>query len=282
VRSLIFSAEDSAEDTIVPRLIALGAQRGKIHIAGRVRQANEAGEIVRRAVSLNRDLPSIERLLDKHSDIRLLIIDPVSAYIGRVDSHKNSELRIEILDPLADLAERRGIAVVAISHFNKGSGTNSLERVAGSIAFPAAARCVWGIVRDAQDPDRRLMLFGKSNLGREVRGLAFRILPDADGRTTIQWCGEVSTKLDDALRYEADQQRDASSRKLDIAKSIVTSMLPAGTSRLYDEIEERARQMDISETTLRRACADLGVKKHRNGFSGPFVATIPGPVCPDR
>jgi hypothetical protein len=142
--SVIFSAEDSIEDTIVPRLRSLGALQGsgKIFLVKRVREANEAGEITRRSFNLTRDMPLLERALTKHPDTQLVIVDPVSAFMGRTDSHKNAEVRSDVLDPLSELAERRGVTVLAVTHFNKSGGGNSLERISGSIAFPAAARMV--------------------------------------------------------------------------------------------------------------------------------------------
>ncbi len=152
IKSVIFSAEDSIADTIVPRLKALGAERGHIILTGRMRESNEAGEIARRAFNLTRDLPQLERTLDRNPDTKLVVVDPISSFMGRADSHKNAEVRADVLDPLSELAERRGVAVLAVSHLNKGGG-NAMERVSGSVAFPAAARAVWGFTADSKDPD---------------------------------------------------------------------------------------------------------------------------------
>jgi hypothetical protein len=140
-RTIVFSAEDGIQDTIIARLKAQNANLANVTVCKRIREMNESGEMTRRGFNLTRDLPHLERLLDQHPDTKAVIIDPVSAYAGRADTHKNAEMRTEVLDPLSEMAERRELAVVAITHWNKGSG-NPLERVSGSIAFPAAARQV--------------------------------------------------------------------------------------------------------------------------------------------
>jgi len=274
--SIVFSAEDSIEDTIVPRLSELSAAKGHVVLARRLREANESGEIIRRSFNLARDLPHLERTLDRNPETRLVVIDPVSAYMGRVDSHKNAEVRTDVLDPLAELAERRNVTVLAVTHFNKGSAGNSLERISGSVAFPAAARVVWGFARDPEDTNRRLMLFGKSNVGPEMPGLAFRIVGTDNGRATIEWIkGEIAENLNDVLRREQEAQKDASGgSKLEIAKSIWREMLATGP-RPVTEIEDRARERNISETTLKRARWELGVKCSKKGFTGPWTAFPP-------
>jgi putative DNA primase/helicase len=264
-KSVIFSAEDSIEDTIVPRLTALGAERGHIILARRVREANESGEITRRAFNIARDLPHLERTLDRNPDTKLVIVDPVSAFMSRVDSHKNSEVRSDILDPLSELAERRGVTVLAVSHLNKSGGGNALERISGSIAFPAAARSVWGFSRDPRDSGRRLMLFGKSNVGPEVSGLAYRIVADQDGRVTIAWeAGEVAQKLDDVLREEQDEQKGD---KLGQACELIRNLCASGPAPTV-ELESRARELGIGEWSLNKARTVLGCQSEREGGLG--------------
>ena len=203
-----FSAEDGIEDTIVARLKAQNADLTKITICKRIREMNDSGEMTRRGFNLTRDLPHLERLLDQHPDTKSVIIDPVSAYAGRADTHKNAEMRTEVLDPLSEMAERRGVAVIAITHWNKGSG-GSLERISGSIAFPAAARQVWGFTADPEEATRTLMLFGKSNVGPRVAGLRFRI-SEIDGRATLTWdAGDVDQKLDDVGSERLSRAVDA-------------------------------------------------------------------------
>ncbi len=99
-------------------------------------------------------------------------MDPISAFMGESDTHRNSEVRA-ILGPLSKMAERRGIAVVGINHLTKGEA-KAINRILGSIAFVAAARAVWLVGTDPDDEDNRLFLPVKNNLAQST-GLAFTI-----------------------------------------------------------------------------------------------------------
>jgi hypothetical protein len=275
-KSIIFSAEDDRSDTIKPRLIAQGAVPGHTRIMGRMREADQSGEIVRRAFSLQHDLPQLQKMLNKHPDAKLVVIDPVSAYMSRVDSYKNSEVRSEVLDPLADLAQRYGVTILCITHFNKGASAG-LERVSGSIAFPAAARAVWGFTTDPEDPTRNLFVWGKNNLGPKMPGLAYRMAPNERGEICLQWiAGQVDEDMTSVQRREVEQQREASTgRKAEAAVELLREMLANG-ARLNSDIEAAAEAAGISERTLRRAKTQLGVVQHRAGFAGGFKVALPG------
>lgn len=275
-RTIVFSAEDGIEDTIIARLKAQNANLANVTVCKRIREMNESGEMIRRGFNLTRDLPYLESLLDQHSDTKAVIIDPVSAYAGRADTHKNAEMRTEVLDPLSEMAERRELAVIAITHWNKGTG-NPLERVSGSIAFPAAARQVWGFTADPDDATRTLMLFGKSNLGPRVAGLAFRI-SEIDGRATLTWeAGDVESKLDDVLRQErGEKENDVA--KVQRACDLIRDLCADGREVLTTEIEERGREVGISTRTLFRARKDfLHCKARKEGFGkdGKWWISLP-------
>jgi putative DNA primase/helicase len=87
----------------------------------------------------------------------LVIIDPITAYLGDADSHKNAEVRA-LLAPLAEMAASQRVSVLAVSHLTKSAGMDALLRVQGSIGFAAAARAVWGVAKDKDNPSRRLFM----------------------------------------------------------------------------------------------------------------------------
>ena len=276
-KTIVFSAEDAADDTIKPRLTALGARQDNIVIVKRMREMNKSGDVVRRSFNLSCDLPHLEKALNRYSDAKLVVIDPISAYMARIDTHKNAEVRTEILDPLAELAERRGVTILAITHFNKGGSGNGLERVSGSVAFPAAARVVWGFSRDPENLSKRLMLFGKSNVGPDMPGLAFQIAEDQDGRPMLQWIsGDVNENLIDVLCREQDSQRDSTSTKLEHATKLIRILLADGP-RLAVEIHKSLSDLGISERTIWRARRQLGVEITRAGFGkgSSVMVTLP-------
>jgi putative DNA primase/helicase len=245
----------------------------EIRLAKRIRELGEGGELKRRGFSLVRDLAHVERLLDKHPDTGLICVDPVSAYLGNVDTHRNAEVRSDVLDPLSELAERRGVTVACVTHLNKSvGGSNSLDRVSGSVAFPAAARMVWVFAEDPNQPGRYLMLFGKSNVGPRVPGLAYRIGPDDQGRVTIQWePGPVTDTIEEVFRAEQDPEKG---QKLAQACAIIREVCRNGPAPV-SELERRARDMRIGESTLNTARKLLGCKPLKPKFASGWMVALP-------
>lgn len=133
---LILNAEDAVADTIRPRLLAAGADDERVYVIDAVRTNSDGKE---RTFSLETDLEHLERAIVEIGGAALIIIDPITAYLGKTDGHSNSEVR-GVLAPLSALAERKNAAVIGVSHLSKGGGNEALMRVLGSVAFVAAAR----------------------------------------------------------------------------------------------------------------------------------------------
>ena len=145
---IILSAEDGAADTIIPRLLAAGADLSRVHVVSAVRNADGS----RRALSLQHDLDLLEKKIAEMGDVALVVVDPVSSYLGKTDSHKNSEVR-GVLEPLSEMAERTRIAILSVTHFSKagaGNTTKALHRFIGSIAFTGAPRAAFAVIEDAE------------------------------------------------------------------------------------------------------------------------------------
>jgi putative DNA primase/helicase len=186
-----------------------------------------------------------------------VVIDPISAYLGAVDSHKNSDVR-GLLAPLSELAQRRHVAIIGVTHLNK-SGGKAIYRTMGSLAFVAAARAVWGVVRDEERPTRRLLLPVKNNLGPEVKGLAYEI-QTVNGAPSLLWETEpVEVSMDDALYQDDDQS------ELDDAAEWLQDVLSAGRVPTT-ELQKLAKQAGHSWRTVQRAKGKTGVESQRDGF----------------
>lgn len=252
---LLFNAEDDLADTIAPRLDKAGADGKRIVAVEGVSFLDK-----RRHFSLEIDLPRMEEVLAGHPGTRLVVIDPIAAYCGKVDSHKNTDVR-GLLAPLAELASRHRVAVVTVTHLSKSGGTKAVYRAMGSLAFAAAARAVWAIVKDTNDPNRRLFLPAKLNLARDPDGLAYRI---DDGR--VAWEYEpVKMHADEAIAAEAKEA--ASVERGSVCRAAAAWL----RERLGDgvvptsEVIADAKEQDISERTLRRAFKQLGGRSKKDG-----------------
>lgn len=277
---IILSAEDDAEDTIVPRLIAAGAVLSRCYVLDAVADGfTAAGQEVRRSFNLARDLVALETMLRRIGGANLIVIDPISAYLGEVDSHRNAEVRA-LLAPLADLAARHGAAVVGVSHLSKGSGGDARLRVNGSLAFVAAARAAWLVHRDADDPARRLFLPLKNNIGKDNSGLAYRIESATVGAgiesSRVTWESEpVTVSADDALNREPEKEPRASESAEQFLRDRLTDAGADGVP--VRDLRAEARDAGLAWRTLERQKSELGVKAVRTGFgkAGGWVWTLP-------
>jgi putative DNA primase/helicase len=115
---IILATEDDLADTIAPRLIAAGADLACVRTVTAVHDPDAPGR--RRALDLAADLARLEDALDLRPDVRLIVIDPITSYMGRVDSHRTTDVR-SVLEPLAEMAARRRVAILAITHHIGGT-----------------------------------------------------------------------------------------------------------------------------------------------------------------
>ena len=249
--TIILSAEDDAADTLRPRLDAAGADVARIWVVDAVRHTRD-GEPMH--VDLDSDIRAIEDLIEEVK-AELVIIDPISAYLGKRDSHKNADIR-GILTPLAHMAMRTRAAILCIHHMNKASSNRALYRSSGSIAFIAAARMGWLIAKNPDDEKQRVVAPLKHNLIEKPDGLAFEIV---DG--VVHWFdGPVNIDAD-ALLGHVDGDRG----NKDEAAEWLTDLLavgPLGT----DEIKTAADAEGYSWRTLNRAKKLVGVVSEREGY----------------
>jgi hypothetical protein len=192
---LIISAEDDELDTIGPRLLAAGADMS------RVRTLETA---VKDRFTLA-DLDTLRLAVEETGDVELIVIDPPTAYVGKVDDHRNAELR-GLLGPLSGLAAELDVAIVMVTHVSKSTADKAGNRVIGSVAWINAVRSAWMFQRDKDDKGRSLMLSIKSNLGARAEGLAYRVVPHLvhhDGQdfpmARVEWeDGTIAMDADDA------------------------------------------------------------------------------------
>lgn len=260
--AIFLSAEDDAADTIRPRLDAAGADVSRIHRVKAVRVTLADGGIGESAFSLERDLEKLEDALEKIPSANLLVIDPISAYMGRVDTHRDAEIR-RVLMPLAELAARRGVAVQAVMHLKK-SETSALLRVSGSIGFVAAARVVWGFGENPDAPDNHAMVAVKNNLGPLGNGLAYRIEASGEVARTVWQPGVVTLDADAILSSNRNQRNVRGERKSD-AEAWLLSLLGAGEEVPVSKIAEAAELASFSWRTIERVKKDCGVRAVKHG-----------------
>lgn len=268
---IILSAEDGATDTIVPRLMASGADRDRVHIIAAVCNSDGRG---RRTFNMQTDIELLERKIAEIGDVALVVIDPVSSYLGKTDSHKNGEVR-GVLEPLADMAERARVAVLSITHFSKPGSANTvkaLHRIIGSVAFTAAPRVAFAVIEDAENPGRYLTLHAKNNLAPPPQGLAYRleqaIVADGIVASRVAWETEpVTMTANQAMA--ADAAGVQANKATDEAREFLQDILASGPVPQRD-VKGAAEGAGLAWASVRRAKDRLGVTAVREsvGTSG--------------
>jgi putative DNA primase/helicase len=268
---IILSAEDDASDTLKPRLMAAGADCSRVHILTAIR--GEDGR--ERPFNLGLDLDRLEK--EDLSRVRLLIIDPASAYTtrangSRLDRNSAGDVRT-MLGRLTSFASRHRIGVLAVSHLNKSSGARAVARVMGSQEWVAVPRAVF-LVTDEPGTDRRLFTPIKNNLAPNRLGYAFEIedrVVEGIRTSAIVWTGvEVPTSADEAL---SASPKTGTSGAMDFLEEALKDG-PADQT----EIVRLGEEAGFTPKMLRTARERLGVAAKKEGFglTGKWLWVPPG------
>ena len=279
---LIWSGEDDPADTLVPRLLAMGADVARVFFVKAVREGHES-----RPFDPSTDIPDLLAASATIGDVRMLIVDPVVSAIAG-DSHKNAEVR-RGLQPLVDLGAALGCAIVGITHLSKGTvGRDPTERVTGSIAFGAVARMVMLAAKTRGDDgeERRVMVRAKTNIAPDDGGFEYRIdqceVKAGIEASALTWCGAIDGTARELLaEAEADPAAEDDSSARAEAKTFLESEL-AGGPKAAKLIFKEARDAGHSERTVKRAKSDLRVESRKE--VGRWVWALPanGAKSPHR
>ena len=231
------TAEDGLGDTVKPRLIEAGADLDRVLV------------IDDSEVQLTLSDERIERAIIENN-ARLVIIDPIQAYLGAdVDMNRANEVR-PIFMRLGQVAQRTGCAILLIGHLNKAAGMQSLQRGLGSIDIAAAVRSVMFIGKLKHDPTMRILTHEKSSLAPPGASLAFS-LGDEGG---FRWVGEYDITADEMLSG-IEPQRETKTQQ---AKDLICALLAGGKQVLSEDIDKAALERGIPGRTVRDAKRELG------------------------
>ncbi|MCX8520701.1 MAG: AAA family ATPase [Rhodoferax sp.] len=256
---LVWSGEDDYRDTLLPRLLAAGADRSRVHFIDGVRR----GGVVQ-PFDPAIDTSKLQAAIRRIGDVRLIIIDPVSTAIAG-DSHKNAEVR-RGLQPIVDLAASIDAVLLGITHLSKaGQGGDPAQRVIGSVAFTAVARVVLvaAKVKGEDGEDRRILARGKSNLGPDDGGFEYSMkqvqaFPGIEA-TRIEWGQAVHGTARELLTDPAGED-GLDKSAVETAADFLRDVLDGGVTP-FTSVKESADEAGISLPTIRRASKSIGVIK---------------------
>ncbi|MFC5428344.1 AAA family ATPase [Paraburkholderia denitrificans] len=274
---IIWSGEDNPADTIVPRLIAAGADLNYIHIISGC--ADESGAI--QPFDPARDVPLLAERIAEIGNVALLIVDPiVSAVAG--DSHKANDVRRD-LQALVDVAGAHRCAVLGISHFAKGTkGSSPAERVIGSQAFVAISRMTLVAAQDETE-ERRVLARAKCNIAPDDGGISYTLeQADANGidASRVVWGERIEGTSRDILgdvEQRDDDERSSQEEALDLLKSLLAD----GPKRTR-EIKSDADGAGYNWKMMQRAASKLGVEKRKIGMKEGWEWALPKETRPEE
>jgi len=297
---LILQSEDDLDDTVVPRLVAAGADLDKVKFLEGVQLTD--GQV--REVRLDTNLAAIEKALTANPDIRLIIIDPVTNYLGKTSMIAEQEVR-SVLMPLKQVAAKYHVAVVIIMHLNKKSDLEALSRISGAMAFTGVSRASWLFTENEKPEDEDgnqvagpptySMTRIKNNLAGRVEkgGLIFAIkalkIPELNPpgcekehwTPCIDWIGATDQSADDALDSRRERGRPKHTDGVNTkAENWLEVALQNGQPQSRRTLIAIAwRRDEISERSLERAAKHLkviaeGPNRERTWRLVPIKATL--------
>lgn len=265
---LFIACEDDPADTIRPRLDAHHADPQKIHLLEGIELQSE--DQTRELFFTLNDVEILEETIKSIPSLRLVIIDPIGSYIGTTaNSNTDNEVR-SVLAPIADIAKKYNVAVVMVAHTRKSQSRHADDMVMGSRAFTGIARAVWHLMPDSEDPKKRLLLAGKSNLSESNEGLSFRITGQP---AAIDWNREPETRTANEVLAELFEGSKRMTAKDHAAKWLKSFL---GDRQLVkDEILDAAKEQGHSEKAINAASIELGVIKKPVKYGGKYFWWIP-------
>ena len=232
------TAEDGIEDTIKPRLEKAGADCSMIRVIDET----------------DKELSMTDDRLEQaiiETGARLIILDPIQAYIGAtVDMHRANEIR-PVLKHLGIIAEKHNCAIILIGHMNKASGSKSTYRGLGSIDIQATARSVLLVARLRDKPNIRIMAHDKSSLAPAGDAIGFEMTED-NGMVCI---GPYDITIDELLSGNEGRGK----KKLDIAENFIKEYFGTNKVITSNEIMMEAAKRSIKRNTLLSAKKKLGI-----------------------
>ena len=257
---MIAATEDDPADTLIPRLVAAGADISKVKIVVGVfnipldSKGKVKGKGKKKNLNLKRDAKLLLEALKISPNIKLLALDPITGFFGDADSNKDSDIR-PLMEELSGLLAKSCVTCVGIIHSNKRSDVDAVHKVSGAGSLAAVARATWGFSRDAEDKSLYHMAFVKGNLGKVKSGINYTIeetFVDIGGKSVgsprINWGDKIEEDADDLLKAERNNKEVKDTKQVK-AITLIKALMPIKSVDLYDKAEAEG----ISVETIKRA-----------------------------
>jgi hypothetical protein len=271
---IFISAEDDLEDTLRPRFEAAGADLSRVRLIAISKRHHL------KLPTYPSDLRELRSqiIADRACAVFLDTLDAFLGGSGKIDANVNSSIR-KVLTPLAQIAAETGALIAYLRHLNKNPSLGkAMYRGGGSMGITGAARASFLVGSRDDDPDRHTFACVKINGAPKPPALAYRIvecrLPSGIVTQKIEWLGTVAQTADDLVCEPERGPRGPQPHKLEAAKKLLGELLGDGQEHGSDEVEDMAKQWNVSIRTVRDAATQLGVRRRKHGFTGGWRWSI--------
>ncbi len=273
---VIFTPEGDPKKFIEPSLLAAGADITKVFFEKAPDDTDfDKKGTIKNFLSLDTDIGKLARTLERNKDIGLIIFDPLNAYVGKINPNDDAGIR-RIMTPLNRVANRYGIAILFVAHFNKKSDLDVMYRAGGSVAIVAATRSAYicSMIKPTDDEEKNdERIFAPIRVSKSVRwpipSLKYKVeakhysQKHNDMGLVASWLGQTETSAQDALRPVKATKKDEAATWLD---DFLNSCGKTASKTIFEE----GSNMGYSKRTLERVKAKLGIEHVREGMLGQF------------
>jgi putative DNA primase/helicase len=272
---LIWSGEDDVKDTLLPRIMACGANRSNCYFIDGRREGS-----IKFPFDPATDLNALQKKALEIGNVKLIILDPIVNVVAG-DSHKNSEVR-RGLQPVVDLANSLGAAVLGISHFSKGgAGSDPASRVVGSIAFVAVARVVLVAAKVISPIGDAMYIFArsKSNIGPDDGGFSYEIeqieVKPGIFASQVVWGEEVHGSALDLISAPQTQNSAEKTNKKNEAVELLRTLLVNDCWTPSSTCYESMTVTGLTKKQIWNASKKLGIISKKNSMKDGWYWRLP-------
>jgi putative DNA primase/helicase len=265
---LMYAGEDDRKRTVVPRLIAAGANLANIHLLDNQSFEvfdREFNRVDRRSIDLSQDCTLLSQLVKQYPEIALLIIDPTTGVYGSKNTNHDKDMR-PVMNELRDLCEARGLTIIGVTHTNKRGDAAAIDQIQGASSIAGAARAAWLFTRDPDSDDEHahVMTCIKGNLSDNHDGMklltkAVEINAEVGSHPMIVWGESTKMQADEANQALKDKRESKNGRR-DASKVAILALLgdnPMLSKDVYTTLEKQGHASE----TIKKAAGELTDEK---------------------
>jgi hypothetical protein len=292
MKVLMFCGEDDLATTVIPRLMAAGANLENVGFLDNKAFRGTVGEskVPGRSIDLSQDMETLMQIIKANPDFKLLICDPITGIFGSKKITKDEEVN-PILEELVDLCQQTGLTFVGISHTPKRQTNSAIEKISGGSAVAGKCRAAFML---SQDPDSdgdhdHLMTIIKGNLTGNKKGMKYTTVPaavkDENGKeiaiVKISWSKEECNMTADDVLVKQNSRKADDDRQIARCGAFLRTYLAKGPMRSPD-VYDAAKMQEFGQTTVKRALKNIGGDHidRRNQREGYWMTLTPGAPFP--